>query len=47
MVEVHDAHLQILDVEVVDDGSKFAIHGNYRNIGMVMVDFPWTTTLNA
>jgi lipopolysaccharide transport system ATP-binding protein len=41
MVEVHDLHEQVLGFEIVDTGTAFAIHGNYRKIGIVMVDLAW------
>jgi lipopolysaccharide transport system ATP-binding protein len=41
MVEVHDLHQRILDFEIVDTGTAFAIHRNYKNIGIVIVDLPW------
>jgi lipopolysaccharide transport system ATP-binding protein len=45
MVELHDQHEQVLSFEVVDNGSPFSKYGNYRKIGVVMVDFPWNIGL--
>jgi lipopolysaccharide transport system ATP-binding protein len=41
MVEVHDLHEQVLGFEIVDTGTTFAVHGNYRKIGIVMVGLAW------
>ena len=46
MVEVHDFHQQILGFEIVDDGTSWAKYGHYRQIGVVMVDLPWKSTLD-
>jgi lipopolysaccharide transport system ATP-binding protein len=46
MVEVHDFHQQILGFEIVDDGTSWAKYGHYQQIGVVMVDLPWKTTLD-
>ena len=40
-VEVHDHHEQVLGFEIVDNGTPFARYGNYRKIGIVMLDLPW------
>ena len=47
MVEIHDLHEQVLGFEIVDDGTQFAIHGNYRKIGVVMAHLSWTKTLDV
>jgi lipopolysaccharide transport system ATP-binding protein len=41
MVEVHDLYQQVLGFEIVDTGTPFAIHGNYRKIGIVMANLVW------
>ena len=46
MVEVHDLHEQVLGFEIVDTGTAFAIHSNYRKIGIVMVDLAWNEVLD-
>ena len=45
-VEVHDHHQQVLWFEIVDNGTPFARYGNYRKIGIVMLDLPWKTALD-
>ena len=40
-VETHDHHEQVLGFEIVDNGTPFARYGNYRKIGIVMLDLPW------
>jgi lipopolysaccharide transport system ATP-binding protein len=47
MVEVHDLHEQVLGFDIVDTGTAFAIHGNYRKIGIVMADLSWKETLDG
>jgi lipopolysaccharide transport system ATP-binding protein len=46
MVEVHDLHEQVLGFEIVDTGTTFAVHGNYRKIGIVMVGLAWNEVHN-
>jgi lipopolysaccharide transport system ATP-binding protein len=47
MVEFHDVQQRILDFDVVDDGSPFALYGNYRSIGLVMADLAWRVETSA
>jgi lipopolysaccharide transport system ATP-binding protein len=47
MVQVHDFHQQILGFEIVDNGTSWAKYGHYRQIGVVMVDLPWKSTLDV
>ncbi len=47
MVEIHDMHEQVLEFEIVDTGTAFAIHRNYRKIGIVMADLAWNEALDA
>jgi lipopolysaccharide transport system ATP-binding protein len=47
MVEIHDLHEQLLGFEIVDTGTAFAIHGNYRKIGIVMADLAWNEVLDG
>jgi lipopolysaccharide transport system ATP-binding protein len=46
MIEVHDFHQQILGFDIVADGTSWAKYGHYRQIGIVMVNLPWKTTLD-
>jgi hypothetical protein len=46
-VEVHDHHQQVLRFEIVDNGTPFAKYGNYRQIGIVMLNLPWKTSLDG
>jgi lipopolysaccharide transport system ATP-binding protein len=46
LIEVHDYHKQILRFEIVDSGTSWAKYGLYRQIGIVMVNLPWKTTLD-
>jgi lipopolysaccharide transport system ATP-binding protein len=46
LVETHDFHEQILGFEIVDNGTCWAKYGNYRQIGVVMVNLPWKSTLD-
>ena len=47
MVEIHDLKEQVLGLEVLDTGTAFAIHGNYRKIGIVMADLSWNENLDV
>jgi lipopolysaccharide transport system ATP-binding protein len=47
LLEVHDYHPQILKFEIVDNGTSWAKYdGQYRQIGIVMVNLPWKTSLD-
>lgn len=46
LLEVHDYHQQILKFEIVDNGTSWAKYsGQYREIGIVMVNLPWKASL--
>jgi hypothetical protein len=46
-VETHDYHQQVLGFEIVDNGTPFAKYPNYRQIGIVMLNLPWKTSLDG
>jgi lipopolysaccharide transport system ATP-binding protein len=46
MMEVYDLQEQVLGFEIVDTGTAFAIHGNYRKIGIVMANLSWNEALD-
>jgi lipopolysaccharide transport system ATP-binding protein len=47
MVEVHEIHQRVLGFNIVDTGTTFAQHSNYRDIGIVIADLPWRAKLNV
>jgi lipopolysaccharide transport system ATP-binding protein len=47
MIEVHDQYQRILGFEIIDTGTAFAVHRNYKDIGIVIADLPWKATLSG